>query len=156
MSPRAQLLSAACVALAAAAQPCGATCTVSAVGLAFGNYDGLRVAPTDSIGSVAVTCIARRGAFFPYSIALSAGGGTFGARSMRSGSGYTLNYNLYLGADRSVVWGDGNGGTGVLQDAQSLDRVNMTRNYPVYGRMPSRQHLPPGVYTDSIVVTLDF
>ncbi len=149
------MLGLAALAAAAVVQPSMATCTISATGLAFGTYDTLRPSPNDSTGNVAVTCTGRRGNVFYYSIALASGTGAYTQRRMRSGT-YALSYNLYLAPDRSVVWGDGNSGTGVISDIMSLKGASATRNYPVYGRIFSRQDVPVGIYTDSIVVTFDF
>jgi spore coat protein U-like protein len=75
---------------------------------------------------------------------------------MRLGSGATLNYNVFADAARSIVWGDGTSGTLAVADAYSLSGSSVTRNYPVYGRIFGNQNAPVGVYTDSILVALDF
>ena len=143
--------------LAAAAPACHATCFVSAVNLAFGGYDSLRIGHTDSTGNVAVTCTGKSGNYFYYTLALNAGGaGTFATRRMRSATPGALNYNIYLGANRSVVWGNGSGGSSVITDVMALNSLSGTRNYPIYGRIFARQNAPAGIYSDSIVVTLEF
>lgn len=138
--------------------PHGIACSVSAVNLAFGNYNPLRGTHADTTGNIAVTCSGKPGARVAYGIALNAGGsGTFAQRRMRFGSSSTLNYNIYTGAARSLVWGDGSAGTLTISDSFSLHSARTTRNYPVYGRIAGGQNkVRVGVYTDSIVVTLDF
>ena len=135
---------------------CGASCSVSAVSVAFGGYNPFRFAHTDTNGNIAVTCTGVPGELVTYSIALSAGGsGTPGMRRLRSGSG-NLSYNLYTSSARTTVWGDGNAGTMLASDSFALSGAQVTRNYPVYGRTFARQNVPVGLYTDSIVVTLNF
>ena len=135
----------------------GIACSVSAVSLSFGNYNPLRARHDDTTGNIAVTCRGRPGSRMTYSIALNAGGsGTFAQRRMRSGSAGTLNYNIYASAGRSLVWGDGSAGTHVVTDSFRLHSPRVTRNYAVYGRIFGGQNPRVGVYTDSIVVTLDF
>ena len=134
-----------------------ASCFVSSVTLAFGNYNEFAVAPTDSVGNVGVTCNGVAGEAVSYSIALSAGGGgAFGSRRMRSPAGSVLGYNLYTTPARVIVWGDGNAGSAAVSDAYVLGGAAVSRNYPVYGRTFARQKAPVGSYTDSIVVTLSF
>lgn len=137
--------------------PHGIACSVSAVSLAFGNYNPLRGGHSDTTGNIAVTCSGRSGAKVAYSIALNAGGsGTFAQRRMRFGSTAVLNYNIYTGATRSVVWGDGSAGTLVVSDSFRFHAPKVHRNYPVYGRIFGGQNPRVGFYADSIVVTLDF
>ena len=154
MIARAALAFAACVACGHAA---AASCFVSSVTLAFGNYNEFAAAPTDSAGNVGVTCSGLAGEAVAYSIALSAGGGgAFGSRRMRSPAGSVLGYNLYTTPARVIVWGDGNAGSAAVSDAYVLGGAAVTRNYPVYGRTFARQKAPVGIYSDSIVVTLNF
>lgn len=134
-----------------------AACSVTTLTLAFGNFSSFVSRPHDSVGNIAVTCTGTPGAPVRYSLVLNPGsGGSFAQRGMRLASGATLNYNIYADAARSVVWGDGNSGTLVIADAYSLVGSRVTRNYPVYGRIFGNQNLPPGFYTDSILVTLSF
>ena len=134
-----------------------AGCSVTAVSVEFGNYRPFAFRPHDSVGNIAVTCTGAPGTAVRYSLVLNAGSGrTFAPRRMRLGSGAILNYNIYADAARSVVWGDGNSGTLSVADSYSLVGPSVTRNYPVYTRIFSNQNAPVGIYTDSIVVTLNF
>lgn len=139
-----------------ASQGWAVTCTVTAVSLAFGNYDSLRQAHTDSTGNLAIACNGKPGERVAYSVALNAGAGTYSQRTMRSASGYRLSYNIYTGASRRLVWGDGNGGSIIVNDSFRLDARTVNRNYPVYGRMFRGQKVPAGIYNDAITVTLNF
>ena len=145
------------IALALAFDACATGCSVSAVSLVFGGYDPFRLAHADTSGSVSVTCIARRGQSMSYSITLDQGSsGSFFTRRMQSPMGTSLHYNLYVTSSRSVIWGDGNSGTSVLTDSFTMPSTQVTRQYPVYGRVFARQNARVGNYSDSIVVTLSF
>ena len=132
-------------------------CSVSAVNLVFAPYDPFRSAHNDTTATIAVTCTGRPGQAVAYSIALTSGdSGAAITRRMRAHVGTTLNYNVYVGPSRSVVWGDGNNGTATVADAYALAASQVTRQYPVYGRIFGRQNARVGSYTDSLVVTLTF
>jgi spore coat protein U-like protein len=157
MIARAALVALACAWCMHAHAGGSASCHVSSTSVAFGNYNEFATAPDDSIGNVRISCSGRAGDRVAYSILLSAGGsGSFAVRRMRSPAGYALNYNLYTTAARAIVWGDGSGGSAVVSDYYTCGGSSVTRNYPVYGRIPARQHARPGTYSDYIVVTLDF
>lgn len=122
-----------------------AVCTVSAPGLSFGNYDPFSALSLDGAGNIAVDCNV------PYSLSLSSGAGSYAGRVMASG-GNSLGYNLYLDAARTIIWGDGSSGSSTTSGSGGTGVVN----HPVYGRIPARQNVPAGSYTDSIIVTLSF
>jgi spore coat protein U-like protein len=148
-------LAAACI--IASAHAGAATCAVAAVSLAFGNYNPFRAAHADTNGNIAITCNGVSGEIVAYTVALSAGAsGTPGVRRMRYGAVASLSYNLYTSTARTTVWGDGNAGTLVVSDSFALSGSQAIRNYPVYGRTFARQNAPVGLYSDSIVVTLNF
>ncbi len=72
----------------------------------------------------------------------------------------TLNYNLFTDTARSVIWGDGLGGTGLASGSFTVGPGvgNGSRQvvHPVYGRIPALQDVLDGAYTDTIIVTLQF
>lgn len=143
--------------LAAVAQAHAATCSVTAVSLAFGTYNPFQVAHTDTTGNIAVTCTGKPGEAVTYSVALSAGRGTFPVRRMNTTSGTLLNYNIFTNVARTSVWGDATSGTILTNDAYTLATPSSTRNYPVYGRtFAAQKSALVGSYTDAIVVTLNF
>jgi spore coat protein U domain-containing protein, fimbrial subunit CupE1/2/3/6 len=123
-----------------------AACTISAGGaVSFGNYDWTFATPTDTVGSMTYTCTSAALVF------LSTGSsGNYTTRTMLSGVD-VLNYNLYVDAARTQVWGDlFNGGTISVAPAGVPARLD------VYGRIPAGQNVPTGSYTDSITVTFFF
>lgn len=129
------------------------SCTVSASSVAFGAYNTLTSAPTDSTGQVDVTCTMLVSLTGSYEVRLSAGqSGTPAARVMRSGASQ-LAYNLFVNASRSQVWGDGSQGSQTV--AQGLQAIGYSRHtLTVYGRIPARQNVSAGTYSDAVTVTI--
>lgn len=146
------------VLLAAGASGASAvSCAVESAGLLFGTYNPFQGTPNDSVGTISLSCSGAAGNEIVYVVRIGPGSsGTPNSRTMRSSSGRILVYNLYTDPARSLVWGDGTGGTRVLADALTLRGMGQTRRYPVFGRTFERQNVSPGVYTDSLVITVEF
>jgi spore coat protein U-like protein len=125
----------------------GHACTLNVTGVNFGSYDVFSNAALDSTGNIDVNCPSGIG----YSVALTAGGGTHTQRVM-SGGAHTLNYNLYIAANRAVVWGDATSGTVTVNGTG----IGVSVNHAVYGRIPALQNVHPGSYSDIIIVELTF
>jgi len=133
------------LAFALAAPQAWSACTVSLTGVSFGNYDPFSSVNLDSTGNVAVTCSPAS----PYTIALSPGNAAQTERRMQSGA-QVLAYNLFTDATRTAVWGDGTGTTLTVSGSGSAG------GHPIYGRIPARQNVAIGSYTDAITVTVTF
>jgi spore coat protein U-like protein len=130
------------------------TCTVSASGVAFGNYNPLANANSDSTGSVSVTCTGSATA--TYTIAASAGTGTYLARKLVSGS-QLLSYNVYIDNTRTTIWGDGSSGTSLISGNITATSGGTTQPSTVYGRIPSGQQTASvGSYSDILTVTVTY
>jgi spore coat protein U-like protein len=128
------------------ALPCAAVqCSLGVQGVAFGAYDVFSFQSLDSTGNIGVTCDVST----PYTIALSAGQGTYASRSLASGA-YRLNYNLFTDASRATVWGDGTGGSSTVSGSYA------SANFTVFGRISARQNAHVGTYADGVTVTLTF
>ncbi len=132
-------------------------CTTLALPLGYGAYDPFSAAPVDTAGQVSVSCSGGLVSVqVNYTILLSAGtSGSFTTRYMAQGASH-LNYNLYTNSSRSIVWGDGTGGTSTVADGYLVGLLLVTRNYPVYGRLAALQNVLPGLYADTIVVTVNY
>jgi spore coat protein U-like protein len=134
------------VAFALTAQQ-GHACTFNVTRVNFGSYDVFSNAALDTTGNIDVNCPSGVG----YSMALTAGGGTHTQRVMNSGA-HRLNYNLYTAANRAVVWGDATSGTVTVNGTG----IGVNVNHGVYGRIPARQNVHYGSYSDIIIVELNF
>jgi len=144
------LLTAAFVVLAADAY--AAACDLEVKPLNFSSYNIFSDAPNEAEGFVTVNCDT---AGIPLTVSLDAGvhsGGVFTPRKMKQTTGTaTLNYNLYLDAAATRVWGDGTSGTsawtGTLGGATS-------GTITIHGRMPANQNAFVGFYSDAVVITV--
>lgn len=124
------------------------TCVVAALPMVFGNYSA--TAASDATANLTVTCTPGTA----YTIGLDAGigsGGTVAQRAM-SFLTNTLNYTLYTTAARTAVWGDGTGGTSTVTGTGTV----VPQIVPVYGRIPAAQNAAPGLYVDTVTVTLTY
>jgi spore coat protein U-like protein len=121
----------------------------SLAGVNFGNYDVFSSLPNNNgVGSITVNC---RGGTSSFEMSLSSGvSNSFTTRTLMSGS-QVLNYNLYTNIARTVVWGDGTGGSVTLS---GLSNGKTTIN--VFGQIYAGQNAKVGIYSDTIVVTVRF
>lgn len=148
-------LAAALAGLALAAVPARAAirCSITSVSpVAFPAYNVFSARPNDAQGSVTYSC--RGVGQDTVTIELSTGeSGSFSPRRMRRAS-EPLAYNLFLDAGRGTIWGDGGGGTG------RYGPIQPPNNSPVvvfvFGRIPPAQNVSPGMYADSVILTLNF
>jgi spore coat protein U domain-containing protein, fimbrial subunit CupE1/2/3/6 len=140
-----------------------ASCTTQAAGVAFGTYDILATTPTDAVGSVTITCSyipSPGGAPVIVSVMLGAGSsGALPVRRMFSPTD-TMDYNLYLDATHTQIWGDGTAGTGFptarIRVGPGVGNATRFEEFSIYGRIPAQQSVDSGSYTDTIVVTVEF
>ncbi|XUY29090.1 Csu type fimbrial protein [Agrobacterium sp. rho-8.1] len=122
------------------------TCVVSAQTLNFGTHTNL-VTAVDATGAISLTCTAN----LPYTVSLNGGlsNASPASRKMVRPNG-SITYGLYTNAARSNPWGSGAGqtvsGTG-NGTAQSLS---------VYGRVPAQTTPMTGLYSDTVVVTVNY
>lgn len=122
-------------------------CIVAATPIAFGNYTSTQ---TDNTGTVVASCTAGT----PYNISLDPGTGTgasTGNRMMTGPSAATLHYSLYSNSGRTTNWGNVIG-----TDTVSGTGNGLAQTLTVYGRIPASQLSAPGVYTDTVTVTLTY
>ena len=130
------------------------SCTVSANPLGFGSYQPGHGA-VSARTTLAVLC--SRGA--PFVVALDAGtAGSMAQRLMTMGTA-GLQYNLYTTPAHTTVWGDGTQSTatvsGVGRGLMSGAAITQT----VYGQVPdapANVDLAPGLYSDTITVTVTY
>lgn len=137
------------------------SCTVSATSVAFGTYTPLQPAALIGTGTLTTICTVNSHKN-TITVDLSTGtSGTFTTRTMTTTAGtttYPLNYNLYMDAADTQIWGDGTGGS--LMDTVALTRKGnnntITTAVTVYGAVAPMQDPAPGTYSDTITVTVNF
>jgi len=126
-------------------------CLVDVEPLAFGDYDIFYPAPLDTQANINLQCTSND----PFRVTMDSGmngDGSFTFRRLQSGGGTSLLYNLYLDPSRRQVWGDGNGSSGFFSGSpvQGLSRL------VVYGRIAPGQQAETGLYSDSVIVTVEW
>jgi len=127
-------------------------CGLGGTNVAFGAYDPTSATAVDTVGSLIYSCTQKD---HNIRITLSQGGGTsYATRRMVNGSNQ-LFYNLYLDAGRTIIWGDGTGGTQAFF-TRNPQGNNQDLTVPIFGRIPVLQNVSVGNYSDTITVTLDF
>jgi spore coat protein U-like protein len=134
------------------AAPPGSICTVTPLGsINFGNYDVFSTVPVDSTGTIQILCDVTA-PHVVISIGPSQNSGRFNPRQMKHlSSSHLLSYNLYTDAGRTVIWGDGTGGTStVTQKATKNTPLNIT----LFGRIPPGQDAYAGSYGETVTVTI--
>lgn len=136
----------------------GLGCRISTTALAFGQYVPSRNGASDFTATVEVTCTASGTTSVPIvgSISLTGRGGN--ARRELSDGQHRLRYQLFLDPARTILWGDGSGGTrtksitGVAGGATPFRETVV-----VYGRILARQSdAAVGNYTDQIIAVLNY
>ncbi|WP_426051108.1 Csu type fimbrial protein [Brevundimonas sp. SL161] len=131
------------------------TCTASATGVSFGNYDPLSPIPKDAAGTVTVNCTFAELGSGTYDISLSPGmTGTYATRKLTRAQS-SIDYNLYTTAARTQVWGNGTGGTQRVVGTLS-GLLSNQQTFSIHGRVPPGQNVLDGAYTDVIVVTVAY
>ena len=85
------------------------------------------------------------------------GGASYSERNMAMQANY-LGFNLYTNAARTIVWGDGTGGSQTVSAPASLATSGGSASFTVYGRvrMGQRRYAPPGSYLDVITATVTY
>ncbi len=127
-----------------------ATCSIGTTPVSFGAYDVFSTIPVDITGSITFNCDAAASV----SVVLSKGGSsTYNPRRMLSGI-EQLNYNLYLDAAKSTIWGDGTGSTSIYSNPSTPVNQNVT--VTIYGSVPARQNAKVGSYSDTVTVTINY
>ncbi len=97
------------IAVTAAAQNCTFSPAPAAVN--FGNYSVFAGgAPQTATTTFDVNCD-NNGVRITVRLSRGINSASFNPRTMKNGAGAALNYNLYVDAANSQIWGDGTGGS---------------------------------------------
>lgn len=131
------------------------SCTATATGVSFGNYNPVSGDSNESTGSVRVVCTLVAAISGSFTIDLSTGvSGSHAQRTLQNGS-WNLAYDLFTTAGHGETWGDGTGGTSNVTHAfTSLLQVDET--FTIYGRIPAGQNVAAGPYSDTITITVTY
>jgi spore coat protein U-like protein len=126
-------------------------CSVAAMPIAFGPYDGLRHQDFVTAGMLHYRCSSSPRRLI---IGLTSGqSGSFRRRRMGDGED-RIAYNLYLDAANTRVWGDGTGGSQAYSVAYPPANVEVP--VPIYGRLFADQRAAAGIYQDSVSVVATY
>lgn len=131
-----------------AASPSALACTASTTPVAFGSVDPVARMPTDSAGTITVSCPTET----TYTVAISSGNGAVNDRHMSSGAN-RLNYQLFTDASLAVIWGDGTAGTVTVNGTAG---PSSQTSHQVYGRVPAQPFARMGAYADTLTITVTF
>jgi len=129
-------------------------CRATVTPITFGMYMPMTPVDVDIMGQVDVRCQAQPGTF---SVTIGPGiSGNQLARTLSVGGIDVLNYNLFRDAARTQIWGDGSPPTFVVTGVRTSSGRPTFYNYPIYGRIYANQSPNPGVYSDTMLVTVLF
>lgn len=133
------------------------SCVIGATPIPFGAYDPTNPSDVTPTGSISVTCslISGLSIFVGYTITLSTGSGSYAARKM-TGTATPMYYNLYINGAWTQIWGDGTGGTFTKTDGYLVAIGNTTLSYTVYSKLPARQLVAAGGYSDNVVISVNY
>lgn len=121
------------------------SCSLNGGTLDFGQYNSGQATDLDATGTISfVNCNGN------LVFALDGGNsGSVAGRQLRSGTD-RLDYQLFRNPTRTAVWGSG-------LDAREVTLLTpQSGSLQVYGRIPRRQAVPNGTYTDIINIMLTF
>jgi spore coat protein U-like protein len=123
------------------------TCAVTASDLNFGSVTTLS-SNHDVNGSASVTC----SNLAPYRVLLDNGLTGTGPtnRKMTLGAD-SVTYALYRDAARTLAWGNTSG-----VDSLSGTGTGGAQSLTIYGRVPAQAVPPPGLYSDTVVITVEY
>lgn len=133
-------------------------CSVTSSPMSYGNYDGSLANPTISSATVSISCTALAlPTTVTFRISLIGGTGGQAARQLPSGT-ERLNHQIYTDASRTIVFGDGTGGTAQLTGSGTANLLTpLRRDFTVYGRIAARQRAPrAGIYQDILTVQMTY
>jgi len=134
------------LALTASVAQAAPTCHASVSMFDFGRVDYDEGG--DITGRLTITCDRPTS----FEVAASSGYGSYDRRFMRGPKGTVLYYNLYVDPARRRVWGDGEASGTARIAGQSDGRK--PKDFTIYGRIPDRQPVRSGSYSDAVKVSV--
>jgi spore coat protein U-like protein len=134
----------------------GQNCSFSPApaGAAFGNYSVFASgSPQTATPTFDVNCD-NNGVQITVKLSRGINSASFNPRTMKSGAGTLLNYNLYADAANTQIWGDGTGGSISKTFTTSASQNGLPAPAPIYASLPHGADVAAGTYTDTITATL--
>jgi spore coat protein U-like protein len=123
-----------------------AACQIDTRPVAFGVVDVTR--DNDGNGEITLACT------IATEIEVTISGNTApGQRFMAGSSGGQLTYELYPDATRTLPWGDG---AGTSTTRSLTTNGEETTRLTIYGIVPKQNSVPPGAYSDALIVQVNF
>ena len=131
-------------------------CTIGVTSVNFGNYETFSSIPTDATGTITVNC-GFRVVRATVTLGVSSTSGSFNPRRMKRLTGSDLlDYNIYTNPARTVIFGDGTGGTSnILLRRPTGPPRDWSETITTYGRIPPGQDVSVGTYGDTIAATVE-
>jgi spore coat protein U-like protein len=159
--PKATVCACAFAAVASTPVQAASTCALIATPLVFGNYNPTG-GPAVQINAIfTVSCLTTTLPLAPVNFQISIGRGSGNSpltRAMVGPVGSQLQYNVYTSPSYANVWGDGSSGSTAVSGRVTPLALGIPAiaTYTAYGRVPGQQSVRTGVYTDSLLVTIDY
>ena len=132
-------------------------CTINTSSIRFGNYDSFSSTSSDTAGTVTINCTSDV-LKANLTLSQSSTSGSFNPRQMkRSGGADLLNYNIYTDVARTIIFGNGAGGTTDVGLKRPTGKpAPWSQMIDIYGRIPPGQDIPVGSYSDTLTITIDW
>jgi spore coat protein U-like protein len=126
-----------------------ASCVISSASTMNFGTSGVIATAISQTSTIQVQCTNTT----PYNIGLNAGtatGATVTTRKMSNGAN-TISYSLFSNAGMTTNWGQTIG-----TDTVSATGNGAAQSFTVYGQVPAQTTPTPGVYSDTITVTVTY
>lgn len=129
-----------------------ANCSLTVQPLSFGTYDPLAAnayRPADASAVVTVSCTRNTNAAVTLDLGLHSFSGV--DRLMSGPGAESLRYQIFRDAARSQIWSRGS------DSVQLISRgISQPEQLTVFGRIPPRQEVEPGAYSDVLTAAVNF
>ncbi|SAK75197.1 secreted pili protein involved in motility and biofilm formation [Caballeronia catudaia] len=126
-------------------------CTFSVGYTDFGTISALQTEPQDIVGGIHILCTGYSTPMVRMCLNISA----TAPRQLIGPNGAVLNYNLYVDPDHNSVWGSvtAPNTAPLILDLPVYPSGNVWANEPFYGRIPPKQNVAVGTYTQPFTAT---
>jgi spore coat protein U-like protein len=126
---------------------------VNPTNINFGSYSAFSTSAVTATSTFTIQCTPPAVG----TVILSKGNsGVYNPRKMNRTAAplYQMNYNLYMDASNTIIWGDGTSGTQFLSFTPVPGNTQLTAT--IYATIPAGLDVAPGTYTDTIQATLNW